>query len=92
MNESVRPLDEYEMEVDASGDPGFVKSTGTVHLSERDSDTTTEIAYAGDVAVGGPVGSVAQRLLGGVARRMVEHFFDCIEVHLSSAALVATAR
>ncbi len=89
---NVQPPDEYEMEVDASGGPGFVKGTGTVHLSEGDTGTTTQLAYAGDVEVGGPVGSVAQRLLGGVARRLAEHFFDCIEVHLQSAAPATTGR
>ncbi|MBX6343302.1 MAG: carbon monoxide dehydrogenase, partial [Thermomicrobiaceae bacterium] len=31
------------------------------------------------VEVGGPVGAVAQRMLGGVAKRLVEQFFDCMQ-------------
>lgn len=74
MNE---PTD-YQMYVEGSGRPGFIKGTGTVRLSEG-VDGATAIEYEGDVEVGGPVGSVAQRMLGGVANRMVSQFFSCIE-------------
>lgn len=74
MNE---PTD-YQMYVEGSGRPGFIKGTGTVRLADGD-DGTTKIDYEGDVEVGGPVGSVAQRMLGGVANRMVGQFFSCIE-------------
>ncbi len=74
MNE---PTD-YQMYVEGSGRPGFIKGTGTVRLADGENETT-DIEYEGDVEVGGPVGSVAQRMLGGVANRMVGQFFSCIE-------------
>ncbi len=69
---------DYQMYVEGNGRPGFIKGTGTVRLSDAD-DGSTDIEYEGDVEVGGPVGSVAQRMLGGVANRMVGQFFSCIE-------------
>ncbi len=69
---------DYQMYVEGTGRPGFIKGTGTVRLADAD-DGSTDIEYEGDVEVGGPVGSVAQRMLGGVANRMVGQFFSCIE-------------
>ena len=74
MNE---PTD-YQMYVEGSGRPGFIKGTGTVRLADGE-NSTTDIEYDGDVEVGGPVGAVAQRMLGGVANRMVGQFFGCVE-------------
>jgi len=75
---NLNPPNDYQMSVEGSGRPGFVKGTGTVRLADG-ADGTTDIEYEGDVEVGGPVGSVAQRMLGGVANRMVGQFFSCIE-------------
>jgi uncharacterized protein len=72
---------DYQMYVEGTGRPGFIKGTGTVRLSDAD-DGSTDIEYEGDVEVGGPVGSVAQRMLGGVANRMVGQFFSCIEAQI----------
>jgi len=69
---------DYQMYVDGSGRPGFIKGTGSVRLTEGENNST-DIEYDGDVEVGGPIGSVAQRMLGGVANRMVGQFFGCIE-------------
>jgi carbon monoxide dehydrogenase subunit G len=69
---------DYKMYVEGSGRPGFVKGTGTINLNDQ-GDGTTEIAYEGDVEVGGPVGSVAQRMLGSVSKRMVDEFFSFVE-------------
>jgi uncharacterized protein len=69
---------DYTMYVEGSGRPGFVKGTGRIELAETNNGTT-EITYDGDVEVGGPVGSVAQRMLGSVSKRIVDQFFSCIE-------------
>lgn len=74
----------YQMQVEGSGRPGFVKGTGMLRLSDG-ANGSTEITYEGDVEVGGPVGSVAQRMMGGVARRLVEQFFGCIEKQISGS-------
>jgi len=72
---------DYQMYVEGSGRPGFIKGTGTVRLADGE-ESSTEIEYEGDVEVGGPIGSVAQRMLGGVATRMVGQFFECIETQI----------
>jgi uncharacterized protein len=69
---------DYQMYVEGSGRPGFVKGTGKIELADS-GDGKTEITYEGDVEVGGPVGAVAQRMLGSVSRRIVDQFFTCIE-------------
>lgn len=73
---------DYQMYVEGSGRPGFVKGTGKIELAGQ-GDGTTEITYAGDVEVGGPVGSVAQRMLGSVSKRIVDQFFSCVEEQIN---------
>lgn len=80
---NMRAQEEYQIQVEGSGRPGFVRGTGTVRLVDG-AGGTTEIAYEGDVEVGGPVAGVAQRMLGGVAKRLVEQFFSCIEKQIMS--------
>lgn len=75
----------YQMQVEGSGRPGFVKGTGSIRLTDS-ADGGTEITYEGDVQVGGPVGAVAQRMLGGVAKRLVDQFFGCIENQIRESA------
>jgi uncharacterized protein len=76
---------DYTMYVEGSGRPGFVKGTGHIKLESQGEDTT-EITYEGDVEVGGPVGSVAQRMLGSVSKRMVDQFFKCVEEKIKSGS------
>lgn len=76
---------DYTMYVEGSGRPGFVKGTGQIQLAEE-GDSSTEITYEGDVEVGGPVGSVAQRMLGSVSKRMVDQFFGCIEKQINEGS------
>jgi len=80
---NMRAQEEYQIQVEGSGRPGFVRGTGTVRLADG-AGGTTEIAYEGDVEVGGPVAGVAQRMLGGVAKRLVDQFFSCIEKQITS--------
>jgi uncharacterized protein len=76
---------DYRMYVEGSGRPGFVKGTGAIQLAETNNGTT-EVTYEGDVEVGGPVGSVAQRMLGSVSKRMVDQFFGCIENQIEESS------
>ena len=75
----------YRMQVEGSGRAGFVRGTGVVRLSD-DGDNATKVDYEGDVEVGGPVGAVAQRMLGGVTNRMVGEFFSCIQNQTNSGS------
>jgi uncharacterized protein len=76
---------DYTMYVEGSGRPGFVKGTGHIKL-EGQGDDSTHITYEGDVEVGGPVGSVAQRMMGSVSKRMVDQFFKCVEERIKSGS------
>ncbi len=75
---------DYSMYVEGSGRPGFVKGTGAIKLA--DNGGSTEITYEGDVEVGGPVGSVAQRMMGSVSKRIVDQFFSCIEEQIKQGS------
>ena len=72
----LKPTSEYQMTVDGSGTPGFVKGEGTVQLAPDDAGTL--LRYSGDVAAGGPIASLGQRMIGGAARMVIDQFFKCV--------------
>ncbi len=63
----------FRMAVEGSGRIGFVKGEGLLKLAGQDGGT--EIAYDGEVQVGGMIASVGQRLLDATARMMIRRFF-----------------
>ena len=75
--EDVRPPEHYRMVVEGKGQPGFVKGSGDLDLSERDG--ATAIAYTGDVSVGGTLAGVGQRMIQGSVKMMATQFFTAIE-------------
>src|SRR5881394_3068222 len=48
----LQPTSEYQMSVNGSGAPGFVKGEGVVQLTPENSGTL--VKYSGDVSAGGP--------------------------------------
>lgn len=81
---NLTPPEQYQIQIEGSGRPGFVRGSGSIRLAEGP-DGTTEIAYEGDVEIGGPVAGVAQRMLGGVAKRMIDQFFSCMEKQVAGS-------
>jgi uncharacterized protein len=75
------PTSEYQMTVDGSGTPGFVKGDGTIQLTADGNGTL--LHYSGDVSAGGPIASVGQRMIGGAARMVIDQFFKCVAGKLS---------
>ncbi|MBI4531439.1 MAG: carbon monoxide dehydrogenase subunit G [Candidatus Latescibacteria bacterium] len=71
------PPDHYRIDVDGKGKTGFVKGGGTIDL--KDGEEGTLLTYVGDVAVGGTIASVGQRMIQGVAKLMVGQFFTALE-------------
>jgi uncharacterized protein len=67
----------YKLVVEGKGQPGFVKGTGELNLSE-DGDGTL-IQYTGEVNVGGLLASVGQRMIQGAANMMAGRFFSTLE-------------
>lgn len=73
-NGSVQLLDKtppsrYRMLIDGSGTPGFVKGEATVDLAAQGNQTL--LTYDADTQVGGLIANVGQRMIGGVAKLIV---------------------
>jgi carbon monoxide dehydrogenase subunit G len=67
----------YKLVVEGKGQPGFVKGSGELNLT--DDDGGTSIQYTGEVNVGGLLASVGQRMIQGAANMMAGRFFTSLE-------------
>lgn len=63
------PPTSYRMLIDGSGTPGFVKGEAAVALTGHDEQTV--LTYTADIQVGGLIANVGQRMIGGVAKLIV---------------------
>ncbi len=68
------PPSSFRLAVEGAGKIGFMKGDGLLKLSGADS--VTEVAYEGDVQVGGTMAAVGQRLIDGAAKMLIKRFFD----------------
>lgn len=68
------PPENFKLLVEGSGKVGFVKGQGLLNLS--DAPTGTQIAYDGDVNVGGTIAAVGQRLIDTTAKMIIKKFFE----------------
>lgn len=84
-----RPGQAYRLVVTGQGAPGFVKAT--VDLQLQPDDPGTVLRYGGDATVGGLVASVGQRMIGGVAKMMIEQFFQAIDREVQAENQVGAA-
>ena len=75
------PLTSYRLVVEGEGRPGFVKGSSAIAL--RAEGDTTIVDVSGSVQTGGPIARVGQRLIGGVAKMMLDRFFACLQAKLS---------
>ena len=75
------PLTSYRLVVEGEGRPGFVKGSSAIAL--RAEGETTIVDVSGSVQTGGPIARVGQRLIGGVAKMMLDRFFACLQAKLS---------
>jgi len=71
-----QPPTMYTLQVEGTGGPGFVKGTARITL-EGDGDTTS-VKVEGDGQVGGMLAGVGQRMLPGVAKMLMNQFFECL--------------
>ena len=69
-----KPSESYRMSVEGSGGPGFVRGEAAMELS--DLEDGTRVSYLADVQIGGLIAGVGQRMLGGVAKMMLDQFFS----------------
>jgi carbon monoxide dehydrogenase subunit G len=74
------PNTSYGLVVEGQGRPGFVKGTSAIAL--RADGETTVVDVSATVQTGGPIARLGQRLVGGVAKMMMDRFFDCLRSKL----------
>jgi carbon monoxide dehydrogenase subunit G len=75
------PYSAFTLKASGSGAPGTVSADVKVSLDGRP-DGTTVLSYDADAVVGGTVGGVGQRVLGGVARKLAGEFFTAVNGQL----------
>ena len=63
----------YVLSGEGSGSPGFMQGDVVIDLDEKNGQTV--LRYSTDAKVGGLIAGVGQRMLGGIAKMMVEQFF-----------------
>ena len=68
-----KPPHSMRMKLSGKGIPGFVDGEGRVELAENNGQT--ELHYSGQAQVGGMIAAVGQRMIEGVARKIVDQFF-----------------
>ena len=71
------PHSSYRLTADGQGKPGFVKGDSAISL--RADGETTVVDVRGTVQTGGPIARLGQRLVGGVAKMMMDRFFSCLQ-------------
>jgi uncharacterized protein len=62
------------MRVEGQGTPGFMKGAGQLEFVAKNGQT--EVRYSGEAQVGGMVAAVGQRMIEGVARKIIQQFFE----------------
>jgi len=85
--EDIQPPSHYRMIVEGKGGPGFVKGTGEFDLTETNG--TTDIAYTGDMQVGGVIASVGQRMIEAAAKMLAAKFFSELEKQIADVTPAA---
>ena len=74
----------YRLRVEGSGGPGFVRGEASITLEEDGGGTRVMVDADGNV--GGTVAGVGQRMLGGVAKMLMDQFFNCLKSRVTARA------
>ena len=72
----VVPGESYRLIVKGEGPMGFMDADVAVRI--RASDAGTAVSYQGEAKVGGTVAGVGQRMLSGVAKFIINQFFNAL--------------
>ena len=78
------PNTSYGLVVEGQGRPGFVK--GTTKITLRPDGAATAIDVSAAVQTGGAIARLGQRLVGGVAKMMMDRFFECLQSKLHASS------
>lgn len=79
----------YKLNIEGSGSSGTIRGSGSMTLVPTAEGTNVQ--WTADAQIGGPIASVGQRLLGGVAKVVAGEFFKCMERQLSGSQSAAAA-
>jgi carbon monoxide dehydrogenase subunit G len=79
LTEKIPPAS-YRLLVEGQGRPGFLKGSSAVTLKAEGASTIVDVSAS--VQTGGPIARVGQRLIGGVAKMMLDRFFACLQSKL----------
>ena len=77
-----QPPQQYTLQVEGSGGPGFVKGTAKILLEPE--GEATRVRVEGNGQVGGMLAGVGQRMLPGVAKMLMNQFFECLKGRLGA--------
>ena len=77
------PHQSYRLVMEGQGRPGFVKGTSVISL--RPDGEATAVDVSGAVHTGGPIARLGQRLIGGVAKMIMDRFFACLKAKIEQA-------
>ncbi len=73
----LNPPHSYRMTIEGSGNIGFARGTSDVTLTPA-GDRGTTVHVEADSQVGGAAARVGQRMMGSVAKGMLDRFFGCL--------------
>lgn len=86
----LEPPRRFTLEMEGGGALGFVKGRGDIDLTEENGKTVME--YSGEVEVGGTLAAVGQRMLGGVAKLLIDQGLKSIARELKERREAGSAR
>jgi len=79
--EDIVPQTSYRLVAEGQGRAGFVKGSSQIAL--RANGAATALDVTATVQAGGPIARVGQRLMGSVAKMMMDRFFSCLQSKLA---------
>ena len=77
-----QPPNQCRMIGEGSGTPGFLKTETAIQLTAE--GNATVVNYQGDIQVGGLIAGIGQRMIGGIAKMMLNQFFKQMSQGLES--------
>jgi carbon monoxide dehydrogenase subunit G len=78
------PPASYGLVVEGQGRPGFVKGTTAITLRAEGASTAVDVSAS--VQTGGAIARIGQRLIGSVAKMMMDRFFECLRSKLQPSS------
>lgn len=76
------PFTAYRLAMEGHGRPGFLKGSSVINVRQNGSGTAVDVTAS--VTTGGPIARVGQRLIGSVAKMMLDRFFGCLKTKLDA--------